>query len=187
MSTYSLFLADTFEVAVGGSSTVLAATLDGSRVFGQALYQLNVSTNCWVAQGIAPTVFTAALFASGTLTATNHKLFPGDGPIQLTTTTTLPTGLALATNYWAIVVDANNFKLATSRANALAGTFIALSDAGVGVQTAQVVASAGPSCTFVPTTAGVGIFLDGGNGAQVSIIQDTVAGKASLTRVQLSR
>lgn len=52
------------------------------------------------------------------LTIIAHGLQTGDGPVQLTTTGTLPTtstgALALLTNYWVIVVDANNVKLAAT-------------------------------------------------------------------------
>lgn len=40
--------------------------------------------------------------------------------VQLTTTTTLPAGLSLATNYYVIKVTDSTFKLATSYANAIA-------------------------------------------------------------------
>lgn len=47
----------------------------------------------------------------------------------------LPTGLAGATDYWVIVVDANTFALASSLAFARAGTAITISGAGTGTQT----------------------------------------------------
>lgn len=49
-----------------------------------------------------------------TITIPNHGLHNGDGPIQLTTTGTLPTPLALNTNYWTILIDANTIQLATT-------------------------------------------------------------------------
>lgn len=55
--------------------------------------------------------------------------------VQLTTTDTLPTGLSLATDYYIIRVDADNYKFATSIANAGAGTAISWTDDGVGVHT----------------------------------------------------
>lgn len=55
--------------------------------------------------------------------------------VQLTTTTTLPGGLALATNYYVIKVTDSTFKLATSYANAIAGTAINITDAGTGTHT----------------------------------------------------
>lgn len=55
--------------------------------------------------------------------------------VRLTTTTTLPAGLALATDYYVIKVTDLTFKLATSYANAIAGTAINITDAGTGTHT----------------------------------------------------
>lgn len=55
--------------------------------------------------------------------------------VRLTTTTTLPAGLALATDYYVIKVTDSTFKLATSYANAIAGTAINITDAGTGTHT----------------------------------------------------
>jgi len=55
--------------------------------------------------------------------------------VQLTTTGTLPAGLSLATNYFVIKVSDTTFRLATSFANAIAGTAINITDAGTGTQT----------------------------------------------------
>lgn len=52
--------------------------------------------------------------------------------IRLTTTTTLPGGLATATDYYYIKVTDSTFKLATTYANAIAGTAINITDAGTG-------------------------------------------------------
>ena len=58
-----------------------------------------------------------------TISESGHGLTTGDA-VVLSTTGTLPTGLSVATAYYAIYVNASTFKLATSRANALAGTAI---------------------------------------------------------------
>lgn len=55
--------------------------------------------------------------------------------VRLTTTTTLPAGLATATDYYVIKVSDSTFKLATSYANAIAGTAINITDAGTGTHT----------------------------------------------------
>jgi len=55
--------------------------------------------------------------------------------VRLTTTTTLPAGLATATDYYVIRVSDTTFKLATSYANAVAGTAINITDAGTGTHT----------------------------------------------------
>ena len=68
---------------------------------------------------------------------------------QLTTTGTLPDGLSLATDYFVIKVDADTYKLATSRANANSGTAVDI-----------VSASGGGTHTFTPTAGGtVGEFI----------------------------
>jgi hypothetical protein len=58
----------------------------------------------------------------------------------LTTGGTLPVGLS-ATDYYAIRVDADNYKYATSQANALAGTAVDITGYGIGTH------------TFTPATA----------------------------------
>lgn len=54
---------------------------------------------------------------------------------QIATDDTLPDGLLAVTNYFVIKVNADTFKLASSYANAVAGTAIDIIDAGVGNQT----------------------------------------------------
>lgn len=55
--------------------------------------------------------------------------------VRLTTTTTLPGGLATATDYYFIRMSDTTFELATSYANAIAGTQINITDAGTGTHT----------------------------------------------------
>ena len=72
-----------------------------------------------------------------TISITAHGFSTG-AVFQLTTDGTLPTGLALATDYYAIVVDANTLKLASSFNNALAGTAVDFTDDGTAAQTATL-------------------------------------------------
>lgn len=67
-------------------------------------------------------------------THTNINLMPYTR-VRLTTTTTLPGGLATATDYYVIKVTDLTCKLATSYANAVAGTAINITDAGTGTHT----------------------------------------------------
>lgn len=68
-----------------------------------------------------------------TITEASHGFVTGEGPFRLTNSGgALPGGSATATNYWAISVDANTFKLATSRANAIAGTAVDITSAAGG-------------------------------------------------------
>ena len=55
--------------------------------------------------------------------------------VRLTTTTTLPAGLATATDYYVIKVSDTTFSLATSYANAVAGTEIDITSTGTGTHT----------------------------------------------------
>lgn len=70
---------------------------------------------------------------------TAHGFATGDGPYRLATTGTLPaatpTTLDSSTSYWVIRSDADNFKLATSRANAIALTAIDITTQGTGTHT----------------------------------------------------
>lgn len=76
---------------------------------------------------------------SGTsqFTATAHGLQTGDGPIRLTSTGSLPSGLTTGTDYWVVGVDANNFQIATTLANALDLQIIAFLSNGTGTLTVQ--------------------------------------------------
>ncbi len=80
-------------------------------------------------------VFTAAN-ATEIFTAAAHGLKTGDGPFQVSNGGGgLPAGLSAVTDYWFIKIDADTFYLATSRANALAGTHLAITTNGTGTQT----------------------------------------------------
>jgi hypothetical protein len=77
--------------------------------------------------------FAASSLAANAVTITAHGYQTGTLG-QMTTAGTLPTGLALTTNYYIIVLDLNTVSFASSRANAIAGTAIAISG-GVGNST----------------------------------------------------
>lgn len=55
--------------------------------------------------------------------------------VRCSTTTTLPAGLSPATDYYFIKVSDTTYKLATSYANAIAGSAINITDAGTGTHT----------------------------------------------------
>lgn len=100
--------------------------------------------------------------ATETVSISAHALPTGYGPVRLTTSGTLPTGYALATNYWIINTGANTLQLATSRANALAGTVVAITDDGTGTHTMTTYGSYrfitwSPACQL---TAGVNVMAD---------------------------
>jgi len=89
---------------------------------------------------------TITIATPGLVTLNGHGLTTSDG-VYLTTTGTLPGGLtAGTTKYWVIVNDANSFWLASSQANADAGTKIATTGSQSGVHTMH----------FCPTGVGDG-------------------------------
>ena len=175
-------------VTTGASSATLTTALDNTQPPGGAVYRLVCSAAAWYAQGIADTVFTATDFTNANLAvAGGHNLTTGDA-VQVSSTTTLPGGLAAATTYFTIVTGgATVFRLATTRANAIAGTAITLTTAGTGTHTvtgAPAVASGAGSDQLV---AGLPVYLDGSSGAKVAVIQDAAAGKATISQVRVSR
>ena len=99
------------------------------------------------------TLTNATISATGTKTMSNSETFTASAgtdlltyaidwdtftPVRLTTTTTLPAGLALATTYWTVRQSATTSKLASSLGNAIAGTTIDITDAGTGTHTLTV-------------------------------------------------
>ena len=71
------------------------------------------------------------------LTLGAHGFYTGL-KIRFTTTGTLPTGISPATDYFAILIDTDIIQIATSYANAIAGTEIDITGEGTGAHTAVV-------------------------------------------------
>lgn len=90
--------------------------------------------------GCAAVVASACIAISGaccniaTFTLACHGLTTGERG-RFTTSCTLPTGVCACTDYYAISVTACTFRVATTRALALAGTSAAITAAGTGNQT----------------------------------------------------
>ena len=80
--------------------------------------------------------FTAS--SSGGLLLTYTNDFNTFTKVRFTTTTTLPTGLSLATDYYLVRASSTTAHVATSLANAIAGTFIAYTNAGTGTHTLTI-------------------------------------------------
>lgn len=79
-------------------------------------------------------VITAVSTGSDTLTVVGHGQDTGN-MLNFTTTGSLPSPLSAAVTYNAIVVDDDTLKVATSRANAEAGTAVNLTSSGSGTNT----------------------------------------------------
>lgn len=80
--------------------------------------------------------FTASSSSGLLLTFTND--FASGTKVRFTTTTTLPTGLSLNTDYWLIRVSSTTARVATSYANYVAATAIAYTDGGTGTHTLTI-------------------------------------------------
>lgn len=92
---------------------------------------------------IAATDIDSVDHTTETFTEAAHGWLTGDGPVQFTTTGTIPAGLSLLTDYYIIKTAANTFKVAASRADALAGTAVAITSNGTGTHTL----TGGATCT----------------------------------------
>ena len=80
---------------------------------------------------------TITIATPGVVTWTGNVL-PANAPVQFTTSGALPTGLAIGTTYYVVgsSITTNTFELATSVANAIAGTAINTTGTQSGTQTA---------------------------------------------------
>jgi hypothetical protein len=85
---------------------------------------------------------TGVFTLTGMPTSPMYSLSTGQTTV-LSTTGSLPTGVVAATKYYVIALTATTFKLASTPANALAGTAIALSGSQSGTQTATLSRVAG--------------------------------------------
>jgi hypothetical protein len=108
--------------AGGTVGTLTTTALACDKLFGDVRYY-------------ATSTVTITIAAPGVVSWTSHGLKTGDR-LQLTTTGALPTGLSSSTTYFVIKNDANSFWLATSLANAAAGTKITTSGSQSGTHTA---------------------------------------------------
>ena len=113
---------------------------DGSTTFN--VPDLRARTPLGLGAGTFTTTFASTDVVVGTDIITvpaNTALFDGT-LVRLTTTGTLPSGLALATDYYVIRLSSTTIKLATSLANAIAGTptAIDITAQGTGTNTITV-------------------------------------------------
>lgn len=117
--------------AVTAAATTVPFTLQLIDVLGFMRVTTVTTTS---AQSVVRTnTFTASSSSGLLLTYAND--WSNYQKVQFTTTGTLPTGLSLATDYWLVRVSATTARVATTYANALAGTVVAFTDAGSGTHT----------------------------------------------------
>lgn len=127
---------------------------------GSAIIDLNgaIKFSCQAVYDVTA-VPSAAVIAVANITISSDPTHPSEFmkvshgmvtgmKVQATTAGTLAVPLVVVTDYFIIRVSANYFALATSYANAIAGTRIAITNVGVTSTTLTPVALAGASVTF---------------------------------------
>ena len=114
---------DYYGQMAGGNALRVLRNIEGF----EAIYEYPGFTGEKAAQ-----TFTAAV--TDICTAVAHGLKTGD-KVRLTTTTTLPAGLSLATTYFVIYLTVDTFSLASSDALSVAGTAVNVTDTGTGTHT----------------------------------------------------
>ncbi len=107
-------------------SASVEALITESEIVGGALNSLLVSDD----------EVNAVLFATDELTVTSHLYEHGDGPVQLVTTDTLPSGLLVEVDYWIGVIDSNTIQLYPTLQGVFDGTAaVSFTDVGTGTHT----------------------------------------------------
>lgn len=127
---------DDFKTLVSGYAVTAAATTVPCTlqlIDMLAFHRVTTVTTTTAQNTVNSNTFTASSSSGLLLTFAND--WSNYQKVQFTTTTTLPTGLSLGTDYWLVRVSATTARVATSYANALAGTVIPFTDAGTGTHT----------------------------------------------------
>lgn len=141
-------------VATSSTATVTITDTNNAPVTNASNFNVGSATITTTQNGGVSAVDPVA----NTITAQNHGLSTG-AALQLTTTGSLPGGLSTATTYYAIAVDANTLKFATSLGNAMANIAIDITSFGSGTHS---LSSAG-------NTSGGSLVLGNGNGTFQSV------------------
>lgn len=137
--------------------------------YDSVCYQLNATDATPGAQSfVAANVKTNVQTPASSIAITGHGFFTG---LKVALSgTNLPTGLS-ATNYWVIVIDANTISLASSLANAVAGTKVSITGAGTTADAALTPASLSQVAKLQQSNDGVTFF-------DVSGVTQTITGTA---------
>lgn len=127
---------DDFKTLLSGTANTAAATsVPGSLILVDVLgfHRVTGVTTTSAQATVNSNTFTASSSSGLLLTYAND--WQNYQKVRFTTTTTLPTGLSLATDYFLVRASAATAHVATTYANAIAGTFIAYTDGGTGTHT----------------------------------------------------
>lgn len=143
-SLYPLTIAPQSGETINGNSANLTLSAAGARVVLVPTSSGNwqaFTTGDFVTSGVCPgtggtATVTMTIAAPGVVTWTAHGI-TGACPVVFTTSGGLPTGITSGTTYWVVPssVATNTFQVATTVANALAGTSITTSGSQSGTHT----------------------------------------------------
>jgi hypothetical protein len=122
---------------LNAATVTFPVTFSVSDLIALSQATLTTSTKQFEARaGITVTAVSETFTAdAGTDLLTVARVYTTGEKVQLTTTTTLPAGLSLNTDYYIIYASATTIYLATTAARAAAGLYIDITDAGTGVHT----------------------------------------------------
>jgi hypothetical protein len=130
------------------NAIALTSTVRGNLIDAAVKNKSDSTAGTITAANTTQGIDSAVNVTDDTLTLSAHGYTTGlKGQVSISGGGTLPTGLSASTDYFVIVVDANTVKLATSLANALAGTAIDIEDQG----------TADKTVTFTPTALAGGV------------------------------
>ena len=109
----------------------------GTRVFGADGQMVPGSDKLvWMRASAADTLTINSINpANDRIRINNHGLATGAGPFWFDSTANVPGGVVINREYWAIRVNNNEIRLATSAANAAANIFVNITSAGTGTRT----------------------------------------------------
>lgn len=134
--------------------------IEGATAVGSILNITSTATSAVVCASATDITNATDLFTKAHTFTTGEK-------VQVTTSSALPAGLSLATDYFVIVIAAGTtFKVASSLVNALAGTPVDITTDGTGNQTFTPVALAG--ATYVAQVSATDASLAAGVWCQIT-------------------
>ena len=139
------------------------ATEDGAQLLteaGSSTFLSTVSNDKYVSFYSATFATSDVNTSNETFTESSHKYQTGDA-VQISSTDTIPSGLAASTTYYVINASSSTIKLATTLTLAKAGTAINLGSTGAGTHTIQTVVTDSMKCSVLQANDKVFIFRDG--------------------------
>lgn len=147
----------------------------------QAGYVGEIITSSFCAGTGSTQAVTITIAAPAVITDTGHSII-GACPVVFTTSGALPTGITASTTYWVVPssVTANTYQIATTVANALAGTSITTTGSQSGTQTR----TSGSTLSTGAAANITGITLTAGDWDCRALVARNLGASTSVTQLQ---